>query len=585
MDEKALIGFDSEWCHCGCGYYMACIVEPEGGAQITVWNQIEAADELSSYDGYDYALHNGKADLSELGYWPVTGTVYDSMILSWVYDENGKHGLKHLAETILHRKLEDPIRVKDGVTEFKVGARYVHIADAPQELVEQYCRADAIASRDLVIYYWHLLNSRQKDWYIKSDSRFLKVLWEMERRGIAIDLDLLAKETYAMGSIMKEAEERAYEIAGYEFNINSAQQLGNVLFTNEWTTKVRKKVGVYSTGRDKIRWCEESRSGFGIKPVRFTAGGAPSTDDESLEPLDHELAETVLDYRAAAKIKSTYLEAFPRYTGQDGRLRGTFNPAGTVTGRLSSADPNLQNVPARGELGGRVRKLFVAGEGRALLVADLDQLENRIIASLSGEEGLIEAFLNGEDVHQRTADMMGGVSRHVGKTLNYAVAYGATAKRVSSLLKCSKAEASEYIEKYKAALPAVEAWKKKVLAFARKHRAVATLDRRLRRLPDINHKDRGIRFRAERQAVNAVIQGSAADVVRLWMLQVNSNIETRGTMLLQVHDEIVCEVSIDNAEKACYAVVNELETVNEYYGLKVPFTTTPKVVERWSEAK
>lgn len=593
MDPERLVGFDSEYCRCGCGYYLACFIYPNG-TSIVLEDRDETVRECEHLrtKGFTVAGHNIRSDFTALGTYPEDVPVFDSLVLSWLFNENGRHGLKYLAERDLGRKLEDPIKTRDKKVYWRTYK--THIIDAPQEEVATYCMEDARATRDLSLFYWERLPEGLTTWYLNKEAPFDYTLYKMERRGIALDGEALMSETYTLSQDVEVAKAKVFASVGYEFNLNSPQQLGNVLYTGEWHDKERQLVGQYKNGKDKYGWVNVPRKGLGLRPGKTTENGLPSTDEETLLGLaGHPTVDAVLEYREAAKVLSTYLLAFPQYM-EGGRLFGHFNSTGTVTGRLSSNDPNLQNIPSRGSLGKRVRTLFVPEPGNVLVVADLDQVEYRLLASFSREPALVEAFETGADIHLRTAELVGVGQRAVGKTLNYAVVYGAGPGKVASLLTqaglpTSPDQARNFLDRYYDALPNVVAWKERVLAYCRRNGFVVTLGGRLRRLPDINlpvasQEFRRRRFGAERQAINSVIQGSAADLMKVAMLRMD---EDGLPILLQVHDEVVAEVP-DDAQSCAWAeevILHGVAAAREELGVAVPLTCEPKAVQNWGQAK
>jgi DNA polymerase-1 len=353
----------------------------------------------------------------------------------------------------------------------------------------------------------------------------IPVIARMEVEGIRVDTDAMRTQASAIEAELSKAEDEIYASAGSRFNINAPAQLAEVLF-------------------DKLKL-----------PVIKKGRTGPSTDAEVLEKLadQHDLPKKILDYRALSKLKSTYLDTLPELVAEDGRVHTTFHQLGAATGRLSSNDPNLQNIPIRSEVGRRIRAAFVADPGSELVSADYSQIELRILAHMAQDASLVDSFKRGEDVHNRTASEIYGVTplevnaemRRVAKMINYAIAYGLSAYGLSTRLDIPREEAKKVIDAYFARYVGVKSWLQQTVDQARRKGYVETLLGRRRQLADLNSKNPMLRQGAERQAVNAPIQGTAADIVKLAMLAVDRGLRKempQARMLLQVHDELLFEV-------------------------------------------
>jgi DNA polymerase-1 len=355
-------------------------------------------------------------------------------------------------------------------------------------------------------------------------------------------------------------------LARREFNLNSPNQLRDVLFTDlKLSAKGLKK----------------TKSGY-------------STDADSLEKLAevHPLPKKLIEYRAIAKLKSTYTDALPALIDSvTGRIHTSFHQALTATGRLSSTEPNLQNIPTRSEDGRRIRRAFVPAAGFALLSADYSQIELRVLAHLSGDPTLIEAFARDQDIHLRTAmEVLGigaaavdGEARRLAKVINFGIIYGMGPQRLAGELGIRLAEASEYIKRYFERLPGVRQYLDETLRGARERGYVATMYGRRRYLPELNGPDGGARAQAERIAVNTPIQGSAADLIKLAMVRLRATLADRGLparIVLQVHDELLLEVQKDALSAAGEAVRKEMEGVS---ALSVPLKVELKAGPNWAE--
>ena len=373
----------------------------------------------------------------------------------------------------------------------------------------------------------------------------LPVLAGMEQSVVAIDAAAFRAFLDDVQGRLDQLTAHVYELAGTQFNIRSAQQLGDVLF-----------------------------NGLGLPAPRKTKGGQASTSQQTLEKLagQHPVVDSILQYRKLEKMRSTYLDPLPRLVDPQGRLHTTFNQKATATGRLSSSNPNLQNIPVRGPLGKRMRSCFIAGPGRLLVSADYSQVELRVLAHVSQDPALLEAFRNGEDIHARTAalvydlppDQVSPDQRRNAKTINFGLIYGMGAQKLAQELKISTTQAKDFIARYFERLQGLKEFYEGVEASARKHGFVTTLGGRRRLLPDINSASGQAAALARRQAINTVIQGSAADIIKLAMLAVARDERLReldARLLLQVHDELLLEVPADAAEEAGALVARLMQDV------------------------
>jgi DNA polymerase-1 len=393
-----------------------------------------------------------------------------------------------------------------------------------------------------------------------------RVLAEMEATGIAVDAAALAAVSLEFGTELARLERECFELAGHQFNLNSPNQLRDVLFNElKLSAKGLKK----------------TKSGF-------------STDVDTLEKLAevHPLPKKLIEYRALSKLKSTYSDALPPLIDPvDGRIHTNFRQALAATGRLSSIDPNLQNIPTRSEAGRRIRRAFVPRPGSVLLSADYSQIELRILAHLSADATLIEAFSRGEDIHNRTASEVLGVAaekvdkeaRRLAKVINFGIIYGMGPQRLAGELGIPFAEASDYIKRYFERLPGVRAWLDRTLEEARERGYVTTMYGRRRYLPELRGGQSGMRAQAERIAINTPIQGSAADLIKLAMVRLHSTIAEKklaAQMLLQVHDELLLEVENEALRATGDAVRSEMEGVAD---LRVPLRVELKAGPNWAE--
>ena len=391
------------------------------------------------------------------------------------------------------------------------------------------------------------------------------VLAEMERAGMLVDRRALADFGILLDGRIQADEALIYELAGEEFNINSTQQFGRILF-------------------DKL----------GLPPVKKTKTGY-STNADVLEKLrdKHPIVEAVLDYRQLAKLKSTYVDGLTKVIAADGRIHTSFQNTVTATGRLSSTEPNLQNIPVRTELGAELRKMFVAPAGRVLVDADYSQIELRLLAHIAGDEHMIAAFRTGEDIHTVTASQVFGVPpeqvthemRRRAKAVNFGIVYGISDFSLSQDIGVTRAEAKAYMEKYFEKYSGVHAYMTQVVERAKADGYVSTLMGRRRWLPELKSSNFNLRSFGERVALNMPIQGTAADLIKKAMLRVDGRLRREGLearLVLQVHDELIVECPEGEAEQVQRLLAEEMEHVAE---LAVPLTAEAHAGKSWAEAK
>lgn len=400
------------------------------------------------------------------------------------------------------------------------------LAQASPEEVAPWAAHSADAIRRLVpIALSELERDEQRKVWEEVERPILHVLARMERNGIRLDGDVLRAQSEAVEQEIETQLREIHALAGRDFNPNAPAQLAEILFDE-----------------------------LGLPVIKRGKTG-PSTDAEVLEKLadEHPLPGKILEYRGLAKLKNTYLDTLPELVHADGRIHTTFNPVGAATGRLSSADPNLQNIPIRTEVGKRIRSAFIADPGHVLVSADYSQIELRVLAHVSNDRALTESFARNEDVHTRTAAETYGVTplevtgemRRVAKMINYAIAYGLSPYGLSARIGIERDEAKRIIDAYFARYTGVKAWLDDTVRHGREKGYVTTLLGRRRHLPELNAKNPTVRMAAERAAVNAPIQGTAADIVKLAMLAVDEALAKdfpTTRLLLQVHDELVLEV-------------------------------------------
>jgi DNA polymerase-1 len=402
--------------------------------------------------------------------------------------------------------------------------------------------------------------------YYEVELPLVAVLADMEAAGIAVDLDRARDMAAEFGSSIDRLAEGIYRLAGEEFNINSTRQLGEVLFG---------KLGLPAQ--------KKTKTGY-------------STDAEVLEALapNHEIAARILEYRQLVKLKGTYLDGIETLVDPaTGRLHTTFNQAVTATGRLSSAEPNLQNIPVRFETGRMIRRIFVAPAETVLLAADYSQIELRVLAHLADAATMLEAFARGEDIHARTAAEVFGVPldqvtpelRGRAKAVNFGIVYGISDYGLARDLGVSRAEARAYIESYLARYPEIKAYMERVVKEGRREGAVRTLLGRKRQLPDINARNPALRHFAERTAINTPVQGTAADIIKSAMVAIHRELRARrlaSRMLLQVHDELILEVPQPELAPVARLVRQQMENAVE---LAAPLKADLKTGPTWYDLR
>jgi DNA polymerase-1 len=388
------------------------------------------------------------------------------------------------------------------------------------------------------------------------------VLVEMERAGVKLDVERLSEISERFGARAAELERRVWELAGEEFTIGSPQQLAPILF---------EKLGLSRKRRGK--------TGF-------------STDARVLQAIrgEHEIIPAIEEWREVTKLKSTYLDAFPELIGDDGRLHTTFNQTATATGRLSSTDPNLQNIPIRTEQGREIRACFVAEPGNRLISADYSQVELRLLAHIADEPVLKEIFRRGEDVHTATAEaILGGKTdpgtRSKAKMVNYGIVYGLSAFGLADRLQIEKEEAQQFIDAYLERFPRVKAFIEETIERAREEGHVTTLFGRIRRVPELRSRQFQTRSLGERLAVNMVIQGTAADIIKVAMVRARDELRSAGLstrLVLQIHDELLFEGPEEEVAAASAIIEREMAAA---FDMDPPLEVDVGVGENWLEAK
>ena len=494
----------------------------------------------------------------------VKGNLFDTMLAHYLINPDMRHNMDILAETYLNYT---PVSITELIG--KKGKNQLSMRDVPVEKQTEYAVEDADITLQLAQHFRpELAEAKTEKLFNDIEVPLLRVLSDMELEGINLDeafLNSLAKD---LETDIKVLEEKIYKAADEEFNIASPKQLGEILFNKmKLVDKPKKtKTGQYSTAEDVLSYLAK----------------------------DHEIIQNVLDFRGLSKLKSTYVDALPLQVESDtGRVHTNYMQTVAATGRLASNDPNLQNIPIRTERGRQVRKAFIPrDENHVLLAADYSQIELRIIAALSEETTMIDAFKNGEDIHASTAakvfnvgiDVVTREQRSNAKTVNFGIIYGVSAFGLSNQTDLSRSEAKELIDTYYQTYPKLRNYMSELVDFARDNGYVQTVLGRRRYLKDINSRNAVVRGAAERNAVNAPIQGSAADIIKIAMINIHkklaaSNYKTK--MLLQVHDELVFDVPKSELSEMKELIKSEMENA---YTLKVPLDVEMGEGSDWLEA-
>ena len=511
---------------------------------------------------------NLKYDWKVMARWGVeiTNLRFDTMVAAWLVDTTaGGYGMDRLAQDYLgYETIHFADLFSDGSArgKGKVEAQFSSVA---LDRATDYAAEDADVTYRLYMVLKTLVVERGvEDLFQSLEMPLVPLLARMEMEGIGLDSEALEKYSEILADQIAEITSRVHELVGHEFNIGSTQQLQEVLFTE------RK-----------------------LQPVKKTKTGY-STDNAVLQELSREdpVPELVLRYRQLTKLRSTYVDALPRLVNQrTGRIHTSFNQTGTATGRLSSTDPNLQNIPIKDEEGRRIRSAFVPRRGCRFVSADYSQIELVILAHLSGDEALSAAFREGEDVHSRTASLIFGVDseevtseqRRVAKTINFGVMYGMSAFRLSNELGIPRKEADAFITAYFGTYSGIRRFIDDTVAAAESAGEVRTLLGRPRPLPDINNRNRTVKAGVERVAVNTPIQGSGADIVKRAMLSVDARLRREGwdsRLILQVHDELILECPEAEVSDVRALVMEEMSTA---VSLTVPLRVSVEAGERWGD--
>ncbi len=506
---------------------------------------------------YDYKVLRRYGVVIQNRFW-------DTMIAHYLMDADSGHGMDQLAENYLNYK---PISITELIG--KKGKNQGSMAELDPAAIVDYACEDA----DVTLRLYHafrdeIAKPHLHDLFHNVEIPLLRVLAEMELEGVNLEVKTLNDLSVTLGEDIAVLETQIFKLAGETFNLDSPKQLGPILFEKLGIgTKVKKtKTGQYSTGEEEL--------------LKYAA--------------EHPIIETLLQYRQLKKLKSTYVDTLPQLVNPTtGRIHSRFSQTVASTGRLSSNNPNLQNIPIRTERGREVRKAFVPRDGEHLLLAaDYSQVELRVIAALSGDEGMIKAFNEGLDIHAATAAKVFGVSleavdrdmRSKAKAVNFGIIYGQGAFGLAQNLGIRRGEAKEIIDNYYEQFPKLRAYQTATIEFAREHGYVETILGRRRYLKDITSANAVVRSFAERNAINAPVQGSAADIIKLAMIEIDrvfTEQQLRSKMILQVHDELVFDAHLDELSDLKPIIVEKMQNA---YPLSVPLKVDLDTGENWLQA-
>ena len=509
--------------------------------------------------------HNLKFDYKVLKHYgvEVEGAIFDTMIAHYLLNPDGRHGMDYLSEIYLNYK---PVSIESLIG--KKGKNQGTLRDVSLEEQTSYAAEDADVTFQLYeIFAPQLKKEGVEDLFYHIEMPLMRVLAKMEFAGISLDENWLIQESKDLENDLKNLETKIFELCGEEFNMNSPKQLGEILFEKlKLDPKAKKtKTGQYATSEDILQKLASK----------------------------HEIIQYILEYRTYQKLKSTYVDALPNQIDKDTkRVHTNFSQTTAATGRLASLNPNLQNIPIRTLRGQQIRGAFVADEGNKLISADYSQIELRLIAEISGEENMIKAFQNGEDIHASTAAKLFKIpieevtktQRSQAKTVNFGIIYGQGAFALAEQTGLSRTEAKQLIDSYYETYPKLKEFMAEQVAKARKLGYVETILGRKRHLQDINSNNFVVKGHAERNAVNAPIQGSAADIIKLAMIKIQEVLEQehlKTKMLLQVHDELVFEAPENEVETAKKLIKENMENA---YKTEVPLLVEVGVGKNWLEA-
>lgn len=533
-----LVGLSFSWKK-NEGYYIPCSADEQ-----EVKALLEQLRPLLDREDVLWIGQNVKYDLLMLKNYGfgLKGKHFDTMLAHYSIEPEGKRGMDMLSMKYLQYQ---PVSIETLIG--KKGKGQGNMRDVEVEQVKEYAAEDADITLQLKGIFEPLLQQGEViDLFEKVENPLVPVLADMEFEGVGIDVGFLEEYSKELGREIREAEEKVYRQAGVEFNLASPKQLGEVLFEKmKLDEKAKKtKTGQYATGEDVLQKLRAR----------------------------HEIVDSILVFREYSKLKSTYADSLPLMVNpKTGRIHTSFNQSVVVTGRLSSNNPNLQNIPIRTDRGREIRKAFIACDDQhVLLSADYSQIELRVVAAISGDQSMIQAFRDNKDIHRATAAKVYGVTedevtfeqRRNAKAVNFGIIYGQSAFGLADNLGISRTEAKEIIDNYFREYPSIKQYMDNSIVFAKQHGYVKTLMGRRIRLADINSSNQTVRGFAERVAINAPIQGSAADMIKLAMIRISKALKDAGVkarMILQVHDELVFDVPVEEVDQVKTIVLENMQ--------------------------
>ena len=547
----------------GKGYYIPVGHSAGNATQLSEGRVMAAVKGILENPGLKKYGQNMKYDIIMLRRHgiDVAGVYFDSMIASYCLNPSRlTHNLKTIALDYLNERMT-------GIEELiGSGAKQISMDLVPIERAAPYAVADAVTVLRLADRLEPELSGKKLDrLFFDIEMPLVTILADMERRGIKVDVAYLQELSKEFAVSITAIEKEIHRIAGETFNLNSTKQLAVILF-------------------EKLK----------LPVIRRTKTGY-STDEETLKALasSHELPARIIEYRELQKLKSTYIDSLVALADDSGRVRTSLNQAVTATGRLSSSEPNLQNIPVRTEYGRKIRRAFIPCKGNALLSADYSQIDLRVLAHVSEDPALLDAFKTKQDVHAATAAEVFGVDVHsvspaqrrIAKTINFGIIYGMSSFGLAQQLSLSPSEAQTYIDRYFERYRGVKNWIEAVIAQARAQGYVTTLTGRIRYLPEIRAANAQVRKFAERTAMNTPIQGTSADIIKIAMIRIHKAMtreHAAATMLMQVHDELLFEIPEGDLAASAALIKNEMESA---MGLSVPVIVDIKSGQSWADMK
>ena len=509
--------------------------------------------------------HNLKYDRNVLRNYKISleGIDHDSMLLSYVYDSTAiRHGLDSVSEKYLSHKT---IHYEDVAGK---GVKQIPFSKVNIEIAAEYSCEDSLVSYELYNYLWKRVSKDANivKVYKEIEIPLVPVLSKIERNGVLIDSKKLQNLSDELDSELKEIQKKCYKITKKEFNLNSPKQLQEILYTD-----------------------------LGIPVSKKTPTGKPSTNEDTLQFLseNYALPKLILEYRSLNKLKTGYTDKLPlQVSKKTGRVHTSYQQAITSTGRLSSTEPNLQNIPIKSIQGKKIRNAFIADKGKKIFAADYSQIELRIMAHLSGDKNLLKAFKNKIDIHSFTAseifniniDKVSPEDRRSAKAINFGLIYGMSSFGLSKQLGIPIAEAKDYMDIYFNRYPKIQSYMNEMKAFAKTNGFVETLYGRKLYLPEINSKQGQRRSYAERTAINAPVQGTAADIIKIAMIEIDNWLvkkKSKTKMIMQVHDELVFEIFENDIDEEVMQIINLMQNC---VTLDLPLEVNYGIENNWGNA-